>query len=269
MAPVAFPWRPLGRLLVERGVLTEVQLSRALAEQLRTGQPLGRILVGQGWIAVYSLTSALAEQHGVVLRDDREPPAVSPDPGNDAPPPSESGATWMPLGRLLIEKGLIDQVQLKQALAEQREHGQPLGEILVDRGWISAPVLAQAIAEQHGLELDDESALRARLGSASDGRFDVRELRGGAWETLHTSPTFLDATDFAFEILYDREPEMLAILRMGEPVDEVVWSYSREDAAPAIKDPELLDVFGYPVASWDAAPWIGGDHTDDSPKKSR
>jgi hypothetical protein len=263
MAPVAFPWRPLGRLLVESGALSEGQLGRALAEQLRTGQPLGRILVGQGWVSVYSLTSALAQQHGVVLGDDREPPAVSSNPDEDAPPRPDHDATWKPLGRLLLDKGVIDEVQLKQALAEQREQGLPLGEILVERGWISAPALAQAVAEQHGLELDDESALRARLGAAVDGRFDVRESRDGSWETLHTSPTFLDATDFAFELLYDREPESLVILRTAEPEDEVVWSYSRDEATPTLRDPELLDVFGYPVASWDAAPWLDAKDTDE------
>jgi len=57
-------WRPLGRLLVERGLLTDDQLEHALDEQSITGRRLGEILVRAGFVSDAALASALAEQYG-------------------------------------------------------------------------------------------------------------------------------------------------------------------------------------------------------------
>ena len=53
--------RPLGRILVERGMLTEPQLQEALARRSR-GLKLGSWLVHQGWITSQQLATAVAEQ---------------------------------------------------------------------------------------------------------------------------------------------------------------------------------------------------------------
>jgi adsorption protein B len=53
--------RPLGRILVERGMLTEAQLEEALAHRSR-GLKLGSWLVHQGLITSQQLATALAEQ---------------------------------------------------------------------------------------------------------------------------------------------------------------------------------------------------------------
>src|SRR6266545_4766286 len=58
-------WRPLGRLLVERGFASRTELDWALAEQERSGRRLGEILVAAGFLSGPSLALALAEQHGV------------------------------------------------------------------------------------------------------------------------------------------------------------------------------------------------------------
>src|SRR5258707_15350350 len=68
MDTACFPWRPLGELLVERGILTEVGLEMAITEQRRTGRLLGVILVESGRVGAGELAPALAEQHGVELR---------------------------------------------------------------------------------------------------------------------------------------------------------------------------------------------------------
>jgi hypothetical protein len=66
-------WRPLGRLLVESGFLSQADLDRALAEQkLRGGRRLGEILVARGYLSGPALARALAEQHGVELGSDDE-----------------------------------------------------------------------------------------------------------------------------------------------------------------------------------------------------
>lgn len=60
-------WKPLGELLVERGLLTVTDLDDALEEQERTGERLGAILVARRIVAGAVLTTLLAEQVGVEL----------------------------------------------------------------------------------------------------------------------------------------------------------------------------------------------------------
>src|SRR5919201_3415205 len=61
-------WRPLGALLVEKGLLTAEELEEALAEQQESGKRLGQILVDRGHVSGPALTSALAEQYGIELK---------------------------------------------------------------------------------------------------------------------------------------------------------------------------------------------------------
>jgi hypothetical protein len=59
------PWRPLGRLLVEQGLLSEDELERALEEQASTGRRLGETLVELGFVSHTALSRALTEQYGI------------------------------------------------------------------------------------------------------------------------------------------------------------------------------------------------------------
>jgi hypothetical protein len=61
-------WRPLGALLVEKGLLTAEELEDALAAQQTTGKRLGQILVDRGHLSGPTLTNALAEQYGIELK---------------------------------------------------------------------------------------------------------------------------------------------------------------------------------------------------------
>ena len=63
------PWRPLGKLLVEKNFLKREELEQALAEQQESGgrRLLGEILVGSGFLSGVSLARALAEQQGLEL----------------------------------------------------------------------------------------------------------------------------------------------------------------------------------------------------------
>lgn len=65
--PEVIAWKPLGELLVERGLLTPSQLDDALDEQERTGERLGAILVARKAVVGAVLTALLAEQAGVEL----------------------------------------------------------------------------------------------------------------------------------------------------------------------------------------------------------
>src|SRR5947209_10656002 len=142
----------LGRLLVERGVITQEQLDTALAVQRADGGLLGEILTSRGWVTPLSIAAAVAKQR-----------AEDPDGAGEAPGsrPGRS-SSWKPLGTLLVEKGFIGDVQLKQALAVQRDEGGFLGEILVNRGWLAAADLVLGLAAQLGLDFDVKRAVDHR-----------------------------------------------------------------------------------------------------------
>jgi len=159
-AHLHYPWRQLGDLLVDEGLLTEDELEQALLEQARSGRLLGQIVVSHGYVSAFSLARVLSEQHGVHVRQPDDGQATATVALALAEPP-EFGATekvtdapWRPLGKLLLERGFLTEPQLNDALSEQREGHGRLGEILVSRGLLSGTQLAQALAEQHGVELD-------------------------------------------------------------------------------------------------------------------
>src|SRR5439155_8354376 len=145
-AALQFPWRQLGELLVAEELLTEDELEQALAEQAQSGRLLGQIIVGNGYLSAFSLARVLSEQHGVQLQARQEEPAAE----QTMRPELEVVREWRPLGKLLVELGLVTESQLERALAAQREEQCRLGEILVSRGLLSGAELAQALAEQHG-----------------------------------------------------------------------------------------------------------------------
>jgi hypothetical protein len=66
-AAAIIAWKPLGEMLVERGLLTVDELDDALAEQQRTGRKLGAILISRKLVSSPALTTILAEQVGVEL----------------------------------------------------------------------------------------------------------------------------------------------------------------------------------------------------------
>lgn len=64
-------WRPLGELLLTKGLVTDEELEVALAEQAESGRLLGAILVERGFVSGPALAVALAEQYGVELPTER------------------------------------------------------------------------------------------------------------------------------------------------------------------------------------------------------
>ncbi len=61
--------KQLGQILLEQGLLTEEQLSRALDEHRNTPKSLGRVLIDLGYIRERDLVRALAEQVGLEFVD--------------------------------------------------------------------------------------------------------------------------------------------------------------------------------------------------------
>ena len=71
--------------------------------------------------------------------------------------------TWRPLGQLFVERGLITQDELEEALVEQEETRKRLGAILVSRGLVSGPELTSVLVDQLGMELTKESGFGSGL----------------------------------------------------------------------------------------------------------
>src|SRR5207245_3014462 len=174
MDQTQFPWRPLGALLAERGLLTEAELEDALDEQQRSGRLLCEILVGRGNLTGWTLTRVLTVQHGVELlstggAEERPAKDEVAQPPQAKPTSAGSGTAWPPLGRLLVETGFLGEAELKEALAEQGRDGRRLGEVLVSRGSLSGDALARALAAQHGVELESTDELEATIKPSHPG----------------------------------------------------------------------------------------------------
>ena len=51
--------RPLGQILISKGILSEDQLRIALLEQMKANQPIGKLLVSLGFVSETTLREAL------------------------------------------------------------------------------------------------------------------------------------------------------------------------------------------------------------------
>ena len=141
--------RLVGALFVERGLLTEEQLERALELQAERGELLGEILVTEFEISRIELASVLAEQWAELEQQEEQKAeaGAGPEQGNG------TVATRRRIGEIFVERGFVSESELEQALETQKESGQPLGEVLIERGSLSRLDLAGALAEQWaGLE---------------------------------------------------------------------------------------------------------------------
>src|SRR4030088_1540119 len=69
----------LGELLIQRKLLEQDDLDRALELQKERGDKLGKILIDLGFIASRDLLSALSEQLGVPLAAVDQPPPTAPE----------------------------------------------------------------------------------------------------------------------------------------------------------------------------------------------
>ena len=54
----------------------------------------------------------------------------------------------MRLGELVLQRGLLNDEQLEDALAEHLSTGKRLGEVLIDRGWLTHDQLAELLHQQ-------------------------------------------------------------------------------------------------------------------------
>jgi hypothetical protein len=168
------------------------------------------------------------------IREAQLAEAGEPETAEEAPAEPEQRRR-APLGRLLVEKGLLSEGEVDAALERQSEDSRPLGQILIEMGVLSPQNLARTLTEQHGFDFSGGS-LRARLavGESPPEHDDPAEpgdherylvVENDPADPLHVADTFLDAADVAFEVIEDRAPEHLEIVRSRDGELESLWSY--------------------------------------------
>src|SRR5256714_9327476 len=96
--------------------------------------------------------------------------------------------TWRPLGQLFVERGLIAQDELEEALVEQRETRKRLGTILVSRGFVSGPELTSVLVDQLGMELTKESGFDSGLWDEIRNRNQRRPVAPVTATTVELEP---------------------------------------------------------------------------------
>jgi hypothetical protein len=156
--------RPLGEVLVERGIVTPEQLTTALEQQRATGQPLGEIIVGFGFAPGPIIAQALATQKGSLIKTEY---GFATGWSSDAPPTPVAAATPAAKSELADRDRLIAELHAwaesaQAAIASRDEAIARLSAQLAgqDRAPDSA---ANDVAHEEALE-----ALRAELADQSD-----------------------------------------------------------------------------------------------------
>ena len=121
--------------------------------------------------------------------------------------------TWRPLGRLLVEQGLLTDDELERALAEQQTTGQRLGETIVKLGFVSGPELASALAAQYGIELTTEKGFGTGLRSEIQRRHE-----SGRERVIQLVPNANADTDSEPET--ETEAEIFELVPASEPAPD-------------------------------------------------
>lgn len=139
-------WKPLGSLLVEKGLVTQEELDIALVEHERTGRRLGEVLVDLGVVSGAGMTKVLLEQLGVDLsqesgfgsglRDELDRRAV------------ENGEPAPPKRAPVIRELSLEEPKVWSAEAEEREHRREAELESSDRRRIFGRRKAKQVAER-------------------------------------------------------------------------------------------------------------------------
>ncbi len=120
-----------------------------------------------------------------------------------------------------------------------------------------------ALAGLHKLREEESDDLPASSTELPDAHrsapqepvYEVREIVLGVPLTLDVKPGFLEATDAAFDVLEELDPEGLDIVRVLGGERETVWTYNRDAAMSERHARGVVDVFGHSATvGWQAAP---------------
>ena len=157
----------IGQVLVELGLIGEVQINEALDLQQKDGLRLGEALMRLGSVMPEGLQEALALQKK--MREYATDPSQS-----EAWDAGKVGVgEWQEslLGALLVQRKVVDEDNLKKALSISRATGMRLGESLVHHGFCDWATVRQVI--------NDQERMRHQTGG---GASIPLSPGGGSWQ---------------------------------------------------------------------------------------
>ncbi len=128
------PFNPIGKILTEKGLISQTDIDVALAEQKKIKErKLGEVIAAKHNVSQKSINDAIKR-----MMQRRQ------------------GMHRARIGDILVAAGLITKGQLDEALAAQtRDKKKPLGAMLVERGLLTENQVLTALASKFGLKFID------------------------------------------------------------------------------------------------------------------
>ena len=111
----------IGQCLLEANLITEDQLAEALAVQKQQGLRLGDVILAKGWVKASDFYETLTDH----FRKGR-------------------------IGDLLVERGLLSEERLDEAIGLQKKWGTRVGDIIIAKGWVRPFAFYQVLAGHFG-----------------------------------------------------------------------------------------------------------------------
>ncbi len=188
----------LGRIAVERGLLTEAQLKECVRDQKAapsgTEKPLGVVMLARGLIAEKDLVQLLEEQNQRLRALDSYQKMQKVD---------------YLFGQLLVKHNKATQIQvnkcleIQQRLAEKGASQVPrLGELLVEHGYVDRQTVADILRMQHKhLLFCTGCGRQLNVLDLEDGKtYRCRECGGTMVQRARLESLRADETFFGFEL---------------------------------------------------------------------
>ncbi|MFC3615607.1 glycosyltransferase family 2 protein [Lutimaribacter marinistellae] len=177
---------PLGRCLVDSGVITPPQLVRALELQQRIRAPLGEILIAEGWAEKPDIMNALAAQSGLQHADlSRQPPVHA--------------LFGLACRRFWFDQRVVPWVRMGPMIlvaTERPDRFEPVRQELARRGLTAVPVLARRADIDHRLAEHYAEGLAAAASNRAPAEMSCR-----TWTPIAKLPAALGLTAFCLALL--------------------------------------------------------------------
>ncbi len=131
------------------------------------------------------------------------------------------------IGQILVQKGLITEERLNEALAMQKQTTQRIGEVLVDLGYIDQRQLYEALAEQQGLKFVDltrysiDPAIAQLLDRATADRHKAIPIARGDG-TIHVAMAEPDNVIALDDLKMRLQVAVEPFLAVAEAVDQAI-----------------------------------------------
>ncbi|WP_313950802.1 GspE/PulE family protein [Accumulibacter sp.] len=197
--------RPLGQILIGKGILSEDQLRIALLEQMKANQPIGKLLVSLGFVSEATLRDALSESLGKQSVD-LSHAIIDPSALNYVPRDLAKRHHVLPLDydaeNLRLTVAIAD---INDIVALDRIRSLASDEIEIDTLLAGETEINRAIDQYYGHELSIDGILH----EIETGEIDFRGLQSSADEysqpvvrlidSILTDAVKRDSSDIHFE----------------------------------------------------------------------